>query len=96
MKLQLKSVKHTMHTNVFDKQIARTYKISRPCAMKHCVHSVRYNINRDSETLSVLSSGLQIYGGPRSLSNDFKIWPITFHGSGPSGPILFSCEKIKL
>ena len=24
---------------------------------------------------------------------DFKIWPIIFQGSGPSGPILFSCEK---
>ena len=21
------------------------------------------------------------------------LWPITFQGSGPSGPILFSCEK---
>ena len=29
-----------------------------------------------------------------SLSHDFKIWPIPFQGSGPSGPILFSCEKI--
>ena len=38
-------------------------------------------------------SGLQIYGGPGSLSLDFKIWPITFQGNGPSGPILFSCEK---
>ena len=38
-------------------------------------------------------SGLQIYGGPGSLSHDFKIWPITFQGSGP---ILFSCEKISL
>ena len=28
-----------------------------------------------------------------SLSHDFKIWPITFQGSGPSGPILLSCEK---
>ena len=51
-------VKHTMHTNVFDKQIARTYKISRPYAMKHCIHSVWYNINKDSETFSVLSSRL--------------------------------------
>ena len=34
-------------------------------------------------------TGLQIYGGPGSLSHDFKIWPITFQGSGPSGPILF-------
>ena len=34
--------------------------------------------------------GLQIYGGPGSLSHDFKIWPIAFQGSGPSGPILFS------
>ena len=40
--------------------------------------------------------GLQIYGGPGSLSHDFKIWPITFQGSGPSGPILYSCEKISL
>ena len=42
------------------------------------------------------SAGLQIYGGPGSLSHDFKIWPITYQGSGPSGPILFSCEKISL
>ena len=40
------------------------------------------------------STGLQINGGPRSLSHDFKIWPITFQGSGPNGPIPFSCEKI--
>ena len=40
-----------------------------------------------------LIPGLQIYGGPGSLSHDFKIWPITFQGSGPSGPTLFSCEK---
>ena len=33
-------------------------------------------------------SGIQIYGGPGSLPRDFKIWPITFQGSGPSGPIL--------
>ena len=26
--------------------------------------------------------GLQIYGGPGSLSHEFKIWPITFQGSG--------------
>ena len=38
-------------------------------------------------------SGLQIYGGPGSLSHDFKIWPITFQGSGATGPIHFSCEK---
>ena len=41
-------------------------------------------------------TGLQIYGGPGSLSHDFKIWPITFQGSGPSRPILFSCEKNSL
>ena len=40
-----------------------------------------------------LCSGLQIYGGPRSLSHDFKIWPITFQGSGPSGPILLVVKK---
>ena len=37
-------------------------------------------------------TGLQIYGGPGSLSYDFKICPITFQGSGPSG----RCEKISL
>ena len=40
--------------------------------------------------------GLQIYGGPGSLSHDLKIWPITFQGNGPSGPSLFSCEQISL
>ena len=29
-------------------------------------------------------TGLQIFGGPGSLSYYFKIWPITFQGSGPS------------
>ena len=42
---------------------------------------------------SAAFSGLQINGGPGSLSHDFMIWPITFQGSGPSGPILFSFEK---
>ena len=46
-----------------------------------------------SFSLRADNAGLQIYGGPGSLSHDFKIWPITFQGSGPSGPILFSCEK---
>ena len=41
---------------------------------------------------NVAFPGLQIYGGPGSLSHD----PITFQGSGPSGPILFNCEKISL
>ena len=45
---------------------------------------VCYSARRD-----ISASGLQIYGGPRSLSHDFKIWPITFQGSGPSGSILF-------
>ena len=36
-------------------------------------------------------AGLQIYAGPGSLSHDFKIWPITFQGSGPN---IFCCEKI--
>ena len=38
-------------------------------------------------------SGLQIYGGPGSLSQDFKIWPIAFQGSGPSGPIFLVVKK---
>ena len=41
-------------------------------------------------------AGLQIYGGPGSLSHDFKILPLTLQGSGPRGPILFSCEKFHL
>ena len=49
-----------------------------------------------SQSCSNTTPGLQIYGGPGSLSHDFKIWPIAFQGSGPSGPILFSCEKISL
>ena len=45
------------------------------------------------KVLVTMSPGLQIYGGPGSFSHDFKIWPIAFQGSGPSGPILFSCKK---
>ena len=52
-------------------------------------------MERKSER-SYTFTGLQIYGGPGSLSRDFKIWPITFQGSGPSEPILFSCENISL
>ena len=43
-----------------------------------------------------VTAGLKIYSGPGSLFHDFKIWPITFQGSGPSGPILFRCEKMSL
>ena len=50
----------------------------------------------NSDFPGMICTGLQIYGGPGSLSHDFKIWPITFQGSGPSGPILYSCEKISL
>ena len=56
---------------------------------------------QDAQTLQKIQNeatrpGLQIYGGPRSLSHYLKIWPITFQGSGPGGPILFSCENISL
>ena len=34
-------------------------------------------------TLNIYA-GLQIYGGPGSLSHDFKICPIFFQGSGRS------------
>ena len=51
-------------------------------------HTVAKVISRQQKV-----AGLQIYGGPESLSHDFIIWPITFQGSGPSGPILLSCEK---
>ena len=56
------------------------------------IHTLSYTI----KLIALHSSGLQIYGGSRSLSHVFKIWPNTFQGSGPSGPILFSCEKITL
>ena len=46
--------------------------------------------------LGMYTAALQLYGGPGSLSHDFKLWPITFQGSGPSGPILFSCEQTSL
>ena len=65
-------------------------------------HEIFPRIQRVSEPKTIaadnksLVSGLQIDGGPGALSHDLKIWPITFQGSGPSGPILFSCEKISL
>ena len=49
-----------------------------------------------AQPVTAVFAGLPIYGGPGSLFHDFKIRPITFQGSGPSGPILFSCEKISL
>ena len=41
-------------------------------------------------------SGLQIYGGPGSLSHDFKIWLITFQGSGPVDPSFLIVKKSHL
>ena len=38
-------------------------------------------------------AGLQIYGGPGSLSHDFKIWPVTFRGSGPVDPSFLVVKK---
>ena len=55
---------------------------------------ITHNNYREVQTQNkVKYSCLQIYGGPRSLSHDFKIWPVIFKGSGPSEPILFTCEK---
>ena len=65
--------------------------------MSKCYRNLRQTFGGIFKTLSVIEltdSGLQIYGGPGSLSYDSKIWPITFQGSGPSEPILFSYEKI--
>ena len=59
-----------------------------------CINYQRLFCSKVSPKFMV--TGLQIYGGPGSLSQDFNIWPITFQGSGPSGLILFSCEKISL
>ena len=38
-------------------------------------------------------AGLQIYVGPGSLSHNFKIWPITFQGSGPMDPSFLVVKK---
>ena len=38
----------------------------------------RVKKGKEMQLNRVGNSGLQIYGGPRSLSHDFKIWPITF------------------
>ena len=38
-------------------------------------------------------AGLQIYSGPRSLCHDYKIWFITFQGSGPHGPTFLVVKK---
>ena len=52
-----------------------------------------HNSETEQKVCLIIVTGLQIYGGPGSLSHDFKIWPITFLGSEPIGIILFSCEK---
>ena len=64
-------------------------------ALQSCNHRMpfvcKYHACLKGKILQVCTqiAGLQIYGGPGSLSHDFKIWPITFQGSGPSGSILF-------
>ena len=61
----------------------------------HIFKGTLYYILSFKQTLRTLvRSSLSSYGWPRSLSYDFKIWPITFQGSGPSRPILYRCEKI--
>ena len=70
-----------------------------PYDKTHMVRAKRfqYHLMKCRHVSSLVTDpDLQIYGGPGSLSHDFKIWPITFQGSGPSGPILFSCEQISL
>ena len=54
----------------------------------NCLHYLMHYLVTNLIIFAVLT-GLQIYGGPGSLSHDFKICPITFQGSGP----IFSCEK---
>ena len=54
------------------------------------------NVKNQTKEKKWKRTGLQIYFGPGSFSHDFKVWPITFQGSGPSEPILFSCENIHL
>ena len=41
-------------------------------------------------------SGRQIYGWPRSLSHDFKIWPITFKAVSPVDPSILVVKKSHL
>ena len=74
------------------------------CYFRGSTSSIAVNGGSKSSCLSSnvvdLHSGKQAFrlmvGPGHCLQIDFKIWPITFQGNGPSGPILFSCEKISL
>ena len=53
-----------------------------------------YSIHLQDEITETFDhTGLLIYGRPGSLSHDFKIWSITFQGSGPSGPFFLVVKK---
>ena len=41
----------------------------------------------------LMCTGLQIFGGPGSLSHDFKIWPITFKAVSPVDPSILVVKK---
>ena len=59
-------------------ECSKCYKnVNTSCLPKKPRQAAHMNYDR-------LHQGLQIYGWPGSLSHDFKIWPITFQGSGPS------------
>ena len=60
------------------------------------VHFVNRGILGNSVNSEIIHYFRTLKAFRLSLSHDFKIWPITFQGSGPSGPILLSCEKISL
>ena len=91
----------SLHCLPRQKRSSKKYKLyleiiaCDPLIHVYTIDHPKVNISSQKEE-SISASGLQIYGGPGSLSHDFKIWPITFQGSGPSGPILFRCEKISL
>ena len=48
---------------------------------------------KELDTLGPVASGLQIYGGPGSLSHIFKILPITFQVKGPVDPFFLVVKK---
>ena len=77
-----------MCSGSFDEKASGASSLESPLSPTPVVRLL--NIHKLGLTQESLSSnfgnnkaGLQIYGGPGSLSNDFKIWPITFQGSGP-------------
>ena len=54
------------------------------------IHSSHH---RRTKNVYSLGTGLQIYGGPGSLSHDFKIWPLLSNEVGPVDPSFLVVKK---